>query len=207
MQPTVVVDSREWESRLLAALHSLGVETVIRRLPVADYAAGEALVERKSIRDLHRSIISGRFWPQIGRLSPNARRPYLIVEGRDLDAGPLRPESVRGALLAVSELGVGVIRTDSPADSAMWLRLLAHRASKPRGRRVHAKPSGSRAGEEMLAAVPGISNVTARSLLERFGSVAAVLAASEESLLSIAGVGPKRASALHETLHRSHRPS
>ena len=55
---------------------------------MADYVAGAALVERKSVRDLHLAIINGRFWPQIGRLSRTTMRPYLLVEGADLDAAP-----------------------------------------------------------------------------------------------------------------------
>src|SRR5436190_23990646 len=82
--------------------------TEIRSLPLADYEAGLALVERKSVFDLHAAIIEGRFWPQIGRLSRTARRPYLLVEGVDLDAGPLKPASARGAVLAVGELGIGI---------------------------------------------------------------------------------------------------
>ena len=122
MQVSIVADVREKESRLFDALRSLDVRVDRKRRPVADYVAGSALVERKSVRDLHLAIINGRFWPQIGRLSRTTLRPYLLVAGGDLDAGPLGAASVR-----------------------------------------------------MLAAVPGISTVTAQALLDRFGSVAAVL--------------------------------
>jgi DNA excision repair protein ERCC-4 len=200
VQTGVVVDSREPEGRVLAALHRLGVPTEIRRLSVGDYIAGFAIVERKSVRDLHLSIIQKRFWPQIGRLSRSARHPYLLVEGENIDAGPLRPESIRGAILAVSELGIAIIRSDSPADSASWLRLLAARdRRKRRSPRVFAS-TASTASESMLAAVPGISVITARALLDRFGSVAAVVEATPDEWLSTRGVGPKRVKALTETL-------
>jgi len=52
----------------------------------------------------------------------------------------------------------------------------------------------------MLAAVPGISTVTAQALLQRFGSVAAVIEAGLEEWLSIHGVGPKKVQAISETL-------
>src|SRR3954469_20431000 len=38
--------------------------------------------------------------------------------GADLDAGPLKPASVRGALLAVGEMGTSVIRTSDPDESS-----------------------------------------------------------------------------------------
>jgi ERCC4-type nuclease len=111
VQSVVVVDTRERESRLLAALQRLGVISELRRLAVGDYLAGSAVVERKSVRDLHLSVINGTFWPQIGRLSRAKRHPYLLVEGPDLDEGALRPASVRGAILAVGELGIHVVRS------------------------------------------------------------------------------------------------
>jgi Fanconi anemia group M protein len=204
----VIVDSRERESRILVALRQLGVPTETRRLAVGDYVAGAALVERKSVRDLHLSIIEKRFWFQIGGLLRARHHPYLLVEGPDLDAGPLRPESVRGAILAVNELGISVIRSDAPCDSALWLKLLATRdRRRRRSTRVFA-PNSSAAPEAMLAAVPGISAVTARALLDRFGSVEAVLEAGPAGWLSVRGVGPKRIRALTETLeHRRRTPS
>ena len=202
MQISIVADVREKESRIFEALRSLDVRVERERLPVADYVAGAALVERKGVRDLHLAIINGRFWPQVGRLSRTTSRPYLLVEGADLDGGGLSTASVRGALLAVTELGIGVIRSNDPADSALWLKILANRPQRRRKvtRAYAQRPTASESAEAMLAAVPGISTVTAQALLDRFGSVAAVLDANPEEWLSIRGVGPKRMRALSETL-------
>jgi ERCC4-type nuclease len=207
MQALIVVDSREKESRLLATLRERGMQTEVRRLATGDYIAGSAVVERKSVRDLHCSIIEKRFWPQVGRLSRAARHPYLLVEGTDIDAGPLRPASVRGAILAVQELGIGFIRTDGPRDSALWLEILAGRTRSSRRRRVFA-PHTSPTPEGVLTAFPGISSSTARALLDHFGSVAAVFEADPSEWLSIRGVGPKRAQALIDMLaERTRTPS
>jgi ERCC4-type nuclease len=46
--------------------------------------------------------------------------------------------------------------------------------------------------------VPGISTVTARALLERFGSLAGVSRADAGELLEVPGVGKERVSALAE---------
>jgi DNA excision repair protein ERCC-4 len=204
MRTVVVVDSREGGS-VRSALQRLGVPIEVRRLTVGDSVAGQAVVERKSVRDLHGSILEKRFWPQIGRLSRAARHPYLLVEGRDLDAGPLRPESVRGAILAVQELGIGLIRTSDSNDSALWLEILASR-DRPRRRSARVFATGvSSPQEAMLSAVPGVSTVTARALLARFGSLTGVLAANPSDWLSTPGVGPKRAQALSNLLAPSTR--
>lgn len=53
----------------------------------------------------------------------------------------------------------------------------------------------------VLASVPGISTSSARALLDRFGSVAAVVAADQTEWLTVAGIGPERARALNETFN------
>ncbi len=65
-------------------------------------------------------------------------------------------------------------------------------AQRPKAR------AGSEAAEGVLAAVPGISTGSARALLARFGSVAAVVAAGREAWLEVPGIGPDRARALEE---------
>jgi len=196
MRLRVVVDIREREGRVRDGLQHLGVDTVLRRLPVADYDVDGALVERKSVRDLHLSIITGRFWLQVGMLRRVAARPYVLVEGTDLDAGPLRPESVRGALIALAELGVPVIRTSDPTDSALWLKLLAGRPYRKRRKSLSTPRPSADPAEAMLAAIPGISISSARALLDSFGTVAGIVDAGPESWLSVPGIGPYRAESL-----------
>jgi len=186
-------------------LRQLGVDTVIRRLPVADYEAGGALVERKSVRDLHDSIITGRFWLQVRRLRRVASRPHVLVEGADLDAGPLRPESVRGALIALAELGIPVIRTRDPADSALWLHLLAARPLRKHRNTLSIPRPSANPAEAMLAAVPGMSIALARALLRQFGTIADIANADPERWLSVPGIGPARAESLAEAIRQGER--
>lgn len=207
MAELIVVDVYEKESLLLDALHELGVQTERRRLPAGDYDVASAVVERKSVRDLHLSILRARFWLQIGWLARCRRTPYLLVEGGDLDAGPLRSAAVRGAVVAVSELGIGVIRSTDANDSALWLKVLAGRAAWRRPRRVYPQAARSDPSIAMIAAVPGFSLTTAQRLLDHFGSVSDLLAAGPENWLSIRGVGRKRAQALWEALALQQRPS
>jgi ERCC4-type nuclease len=113
---------------------------------------------------------------------------------------------VRGACLAVIGQGVALLRSADETDSAMWLRLLARRTAGDRlgrDRPVYAqrlKPPAELVSEAMLAAVPGISTVGARALLERFGSVTAVVAAKEEDWTQVSGIGPRRAAALRSAI-------
>ena len=204
----IVVDSFEPAEGISAELRRLGANIVRRRLGAGDYDLGSGVrVERKTVTDLHLSLQRGRLWRQVGELRRASRRPYLLVEGRQLDVqGAVGPNSIRGACLAVIGQGVPILRSDGEADSARWLVLLARRsqgARVGRDRPVYAqrpKPHSKQAAEAMLAAVPGISVVTARALLAQFGSVAGIVAAGEHAWRRVPGVGHVRARSLGEAL-------
>ncbi len=144
--------------------------------------------------------------PQLGKLRAACAFPYLLVEGTDIDRGPLHHNAVRGACLAVIDQGIALLRSGYQRDSALWIHRLAVRcqqvepaAERPAyAQRPRPKP-GDETAEALLAAVPGISTTSARALLERFGSVAAVVAADPVEWLTVPGIGPERARALAET--------
>ena len=204
----IVADVHERQSRIPDLLEELGASVEIAPLPGGDYRVGsDTVVERKRVRDLHAAIMKGHFWPQLAKLRAAAEFPYLLVEGTDLDRGPLSPNSIRGACLAAIDQGIALLQSDHQVDSARWLHRLAircQREDRPPDRPAYSQRPPARAtidaAEALLAAVPGISTGSARALLTQFGSVAAVLAATPEEWLKVPGIGPERARALRETL-------
>jgi DNA excision repair protein ERCC-4 len=151
-------------------------------------------------------VLKGRLWPQLGKLRAACAFPYLLVEGTDIDRGPLHHNAVRGVCLAVIDQGIALLRTGYQRDSALWIHRLAVRcqelepaADRPAyARRPRPKP-GDETAEALLSAVPGISTSSARALLARFGTVAGVVAADPADLLEVPGIGRERARALEET--------
>jgi ERCC4-type nuclease len=199
----VVADIFERGSAVPDVLLHLGARVTVEPLAAGDYRVpGGVLIERKTVADLHGSLARGRLWAQVGRIRDAASFPLLLVEGDDLDAGPRHPNAIRGALLAVADLGVAILRTRDPADSALWIHRLALRQAR-RGTRPEPSRGGAQMappGVSVLAAVPGISDRTARTLLERFGSVGGVLSAGPERWAEVAGIGTVRAHALAAAL-------
>ncbi len=202
----VIADVHERRSGIPRRLEQLGLAIEIKPLPAADYAVGsDILVERKTVRGVHAGILDGTFWRQIGKLRVASRFPFFLVEGEDLDDGPLSRSAIRGVCLAVVEQGVRLLRASDPEDSALWLHRLAARAAatsvdRPTyAQRPRPKP-GVEAAEALLAAAPGISTHSARALLNHFGGVAEVLAADPKRWLEVRGIGAERARALAETL-------
>lgn len=203
----ITVDVHELRSGIPEGLASLGA--VVRTAPLAagDYAlGGGTLVERKRVLDLHTAVGKGRFWPQLMKLRDSCPHPYLLIEGTDIDRGPLHPASVRSICLAVIGQGVPVLRSYQQKDSAIWLYRLALRANRALARRdrpPYAQRPAARGSEEtaeaVVAAVPGISTALARALLARFGTVGGVIGAGPQAWLEVPGIGPTRVRALERT--------
>jgi DNA excision repair protein ERCC-4 len=213
----ILADVHERASGVPRLLVQAGVSVEIKSLRSGDYTVGDgAIVERKTVRGMHAAIIAGTFWPQIGKLRQFARIPYLLIEGCDLDDGPLTPEAIRGASLAVADLGIAIVRSSDTRDSALWLYRLADRRQRrhSRNRPAYAqrpkREIGVPAAEAALGCVPGISVVLARALLRRFGTLAAVVAANPSEWQTIPGIGPHKAKALAATFRTpqtaSHSP-
>jgi ERCC4-type nuclease len=200
------VDTRERDLDVPRALVALGVEFERTRLRAGDYAyAGYWALERKTVRDLHLSAQSGRLWRQLLAVRRGTPRPYLLVEGRTLGAGPLGAAAIRSVLLAVIDLGVVVLQSGDAYETASWIDRLIRRANGSRRTRgpVFRTELADRddPAVEALSAAAGISTVTAHALLHRFGSVANVAAASPADLRAISGIGRRRAAAIRHLLH------
>src|SRR6266576_1732119 len=196
----LIADIHERESGIAAELRRLGADVEEHQLDAGDYRLGGlALIERKTVTDLHQSVYRGRFWAQIGKLRRSTRWPYLLIEGQLLYCGCLSREAVRGLIIAVSDLGETVCRSDDVRDSALWIhRIASRRATAPnRDIPVYAQRQNryerDSPAEQALSAAPGVSTVTARTLLVRFGTLKDVLLASHAELMSVPGVGPSRA--------------
>ncbi len=210
----VVADTQERRSGVPHLLCEFGIAVESRRLSAGDYIVGDlAIVERKTVRGLHAAVIQGKFWPQLGRLREKARFAYLLIEGIDLDDGPLTAAAVRGVCVAVMDLGVDILRSTDAKDSALWLHRLAERRERVRSRDRPAyaqrpkREAGAPASEAALASVPGISRVLAKALLGHFATLAAVVGAEPSDWQQVPGIGPVRAKAMATTFHTPHPAS
>jgi ERCC4-type nuclease len=127
----IIVDVHERQSGIAETLAELGAEIEVSALPAGDYAvSADTLVERKRVLDLHTAVLKGRLWPQLGKLRAACVFPYLLVEGSDIDRGPLHHNAVRGVCLAVIDQGIALLRSGSQRDSALWIHRLAVRCQQ-----------------------------------------------------------------------------
>ncbi len=202
---TISVDDRERGAGVLAALDEIDdAEITVNRLSVGDYQVGEKLVvERKSLPDLARSVVDGRFFEQMGTLARDGRRGCLILEGtgadlRDVSVGR---EAIQGALITGTVLmGIAILRSVDVRETA---RLLVY-AGRQIGRVVSGgiyrhgyRPKGRRKRQlYILQGFPGVGPDRAEKLLETFGSIQTIIAAGQEELEEVSGIGPKTAASI-----------
>ena len=199
----IIVDDREQRSPLWPLLRDNDAfDAVVHRLPVGDYAVGDALLfERKTLTDLASSIICGRLFDQALRLAKvKRRRGALLLEGtgRDLCASKLSWAAIQGALTTVTLfIGLPVLRTRSPQESLDTMRFAAtqaHNIATGALPRKAIRPGGkARLQRHILQGCPGIGPKRAARLLNEFGSVEAVISAPEQALASVEGIGVETA--------------
>jgi DNA excision repair protein ERCC-4 len=199
----IIADDRERaDGKVLAALAARDDVTVeVARLMVGDYRVERrVVVERKSAADFAASLIDGRLFQQAAALALAPERAVLVLEGCDQewhDTG-VRREALQGALITVGVFfGVAVLHSDAPEETARLLVYLgrqAQRAAQGGLPRPGYRPKGKRARQLfLLQGLPGVGPERAARLLERFGSVQAVVAASADDLVTVDGIGEKTA--------------
>ena len=208
----IVADDRENAGGVIAELRRQGAATVeVRRLAVGDFFVEDRFaVERKTLPDLAQSIVDARLFKQAAALGQGMRRGVLVLEGTGAnlaDVGVSR-EAMQGALITVSVFqGLAVLRARDAAETA---RLLIYLGRQARAVAVGAwhrpgnRPKGRRARQLfLLQGLPGIGPGRAARLLDRFGSVQAVTAASPADLTEVEGIGEATAGRIRWALEEA----
>ncbi len=198
MRIPLIVDANEPED-LPERLRELGVEIEVRKIAPGDYVLGPIGIERKALFDFFNSIVRKRLFEQVRRLREAYPQPLLILEGDLAEISSFKnPQSILGALLAleVSER-VPVLTTADKDQTALLLSILWKRQEKGAaeyGLRHKPKALSLEQRQRFLVeGLPSIGATLARNLLERFGSVRAVLTASEEDLKRVPKIGDIKA--------------
>ncbi|MCQ4332874.1 DEAD/DEAH box helicase [Natronomonas sp. F2-12] len=196
----IVADQRELDSHIARDLSTReGVETRLETLAVGDYVLSDRVViERKAVEDFLDTLVGGdrSLFEQVGAAARHYARPVVVIEGEDLyGSRNVHPNAIRGALASLAvDFGASVMQTEDAEETADLLEVIARREQETDDRTVsvHGEKGGKTLAEQqeyVVGSVAEVGPVTARALLEHFGSVEAVMSAEEEALLAVEGVG------------------
>ena len=215
----IVVDQRELDSHIARNLSKRAdVETSLETLAVGDYVVSDRVaVERKTLADFMDTLLGEErsLFEQAKDLTRHYPRPVMLLEGEgDLySERNVHPNAVRSALASIAvDWGISVLRTKDAQDSADMLHTLAKREQLDSGREVsaHGEKQTKTLDEQqeyVVSSIADVGPVTARSLLAHFGSVEAVLTASEDELMEAKGVGQVTASRIREVVASEYAPN
>ena len=207
----IVADQRELDSHIARDLSTRdGITTRLETLEVGDYVLSDrVVVERKSVSDFLDTLLGEdrSMFEQVKDATRNYARPVVVIEGEDLyGERNVHPNAIRGALSSLAvDFGASVLFTRDAEDTADLLEVIARREQEDDDRevRVHGKKSQRTLEEQqeyVVSSIGEVGPVTARALLEHFGSVEAVMTASEGDLLEVTGVGQVTAERIREVV-------
>lgn len=201
----VVCDYRERE--VAKYLEKFGALVNTTPLVVGDFVCSDRLVvERKDHSDFVSSIVDGRIFEQAQWMRKEFDKAVFIIEGnsnRDISVNALKAAL---ATLATT-YGASIISTKNPKDTALTVFWLAkkeqHESKRDVSVKVGKKSKDERKlQEQIVCGLPGVSTVTCRRLLEHFGSVENIFAATEKELREVKGVGKKLAVRIRKVLEK-----
>jgi len=208
----VMIDSREpqWVQEL-----SWRVPSGVQALPVGDawLIVRDAVLsaERKTLDDFCASIADGRLFTQATEMMRATPWCYEVITGMPIvSAGMLviagRPtkwrwSSIRGAMLTLQDIGIGVVFCGGDEEYQDTLTWLADRSRGTVPIKARRDVSIETVAEQILGALPRIGTGRAAALLKHCGSVAWVLdflTTSDGD--GFAGVGPAICTAVRAAL-------
>jgi len=202
----IIADYSENPSGIPDLLLKKGASLKLEQLKVGDYIINNDItVERKSAEDFIQSIISGRLFKQCAQLSKIRLRPLLLLEGNPfLTAHDIDKNAIKGAMLSVAaSWQIPLVYSKNADDSATQILMLAKQSlQQPPFLRYNVfKPKRIKNHKlRFLQGLPCVGAVTASRLLAHFSTLEAIMAAKENDLQEVMGIGGKMAKKIRNFL-------
>jgi len=213
----ILVDRRELRSEVPKLLENLGAKIVVEDLDIADYVCGTIGIERKTAHDFLSSIVDKRLFEQARDLLKAYQKAVVIIEGsldRALKYRKIKQPQAYGALAALFDMGVSVLNSTGPLETAWIVFSIARRQEKKEDRKylppvkikVPRYNKGVAAVQlNMVASIPGINVELAHRILSYFGTPRKFFKASSSELRRVPGLGDKRVKKIIEVLDTDYR--
>ncbi len=196
--PIIYVDTRE-EPALIEEIKKRGCIPKMVMLDIGDYIVSDrAMVERKTRTDFENSIIDGRLFDQALRVTQVYERVVYVIEGPSFSDRINRNALMAAVSSLILNFNISMFFTRDISASAELICALAKKEQLESSRTVLIKKPIKTNDPNMqvlysASSIPFIGEKIAMKLLERFGTLQRLFAATEQELMEVEGVGKKRA--------------
>ena len=201
----IICDNRETASPVVRNLSLIGMNIKLEQLPVADYIVSERVgIERKSAKDFNDSIIDGRLFTELSELREHFLRPILILEGNPFKSSNISENALYGAITSIIiNLGILFYKTENSIETAQFIYQLAKKEhstkkSSLKLRFDKAPIETSRLLEYIVAGIPGVNTLRAKSLLKELKTLQNVFLSDIPDLTKIENIGKKIAQQIYK---------
>jgi Fanconi anemia group M protein len=206
----IIIDHRESRGTLPRALFDLGLEIDTQTLEVGDFIISEdVVVELKKVPDFVNSLVDGRLFSQAKELKENFMKPIYLIEGELDDIFKIRnvhPNAIRAAMISlVLDYQIPFLFSNSENETANILCSLVKREQKIGGKSVGLRGAKrvwtlEEKQQFLIEGLPLIGPKLAKTLLSEFKSPMNILNASEEVMLGVDKLGPKKYKLIRDVL-------
>lgn len=202
---TIICDNRETASPIVRKLSLMGLNLELKQLEVSDYVISDRVgIERKNGQDFLDSIKDGRLFKELIDLNDNFERAVLILEGNPFENTNINENAIYGAISSIIlNLGITLYKTKDVDETANFLYHLVKREQTkektPAKLRFEKAPLElSYLLEYIIAGIPGINTLRAKSLLNKMKTLQAVFNADIGDLMEIDNIGKKIAQEIYK---------
>ena len=219
MSKVLFIDNRERSGLEEAVQRHADKEKIgweIKQNLITDYCYGQIGIEAKSMQDYFQSLQSGHLQHQLENMDDNFNRMILVIHGTiDRYVGSMRKRGNKIPYARIEAMFIGslarfdvdfdltIMHFDSTSAAARWI---VKRCAKDGtiGSSATFRTLRRTTSEDLridgLRAM-GCSQAIATKLLEKFGSLMEIGAASKKELMKMEGVGKIRAQAIMDALN------
>jgi len=172
------------------------------------YILSERLaIDRRTGSSFMRGIMEKTLFTSAIYLQEHFAIPIMIMEGEvNYEYSMFTPQAIRGAVSSMMVLyGLNILTTKNLEETVELIAMIARHEqigipdiSLIPKRKAMTLPDMQRRVIEML---PGCGMVMARELLQHFGSVNRIANLTEEELLTVRGIGTKKAAEMYRVLN------
>lgn len=204
---TFYIDDRE-KKNTQAVASILYDAMEITHLDIGDVLMRGVIFELKASDDFVSSVFDNRLFTQIANMTEQYKNAFVLVHGTYFETQLIydsrsKVHNFHGIVASCIARGITPLFTGSLNNSLEIIDLISLKCTDGKARDRPVKRVSLKDKQlGIVCSFPGVSDTRAKALLAHFGSIAAILAASEKELCKVKDIGPKTAKKLLSILRK-----